>query len=303
MSYFNGLKLTKKGEQLQAQVNGNLSKTLTFTRAKLGSGEISSEDEIRFLTNLKEEWGEASISNCTIKDETKVAIELQFSNQNLSEDKIFRELALFAKTEDENEVLFAYANAGEKYDYIPLLKDSPHTFIITIHFTISSSAKVNALIDFNSYVRLETFEEAMKRKVNKTDVATIQQIRNMFSDEFIEETYSLAENLDIRNLFAGTSLSGGARFDLSTLKAREEKIVNMRLLSLFNDLIQQRMNSDLDALSNDTESKINNLIRLLNELSSREATDIRNLNNNIEQLSYSVATVSQIRELLKKGRS
>lgn len=168
MSYFNGLKLTKKGEQLQAKVNGNLSKTLTFTKAKLGSGKISSENEIRFLTGLKEEWGEASISSCTIQNETKVAIELQFSNANLTQDKIFRELALYAKTDDEAEVLFAYANAGEKYDYIPLVKDSPHTFIITIHFTISSSAKVNASIDLNSYVSLKTFNEMMKTKVSKT---------------------------------------------------------------------------------------------------------------------------------------
>ena len=30
MSYFEGLKLTKKGEQLQAKINGNLSETLTY---------------------------------------------------------------------------------------------------------------------------------------------------------------------------------------------------------------------------------------------------------------------------------
>jgi len=92
MSYFKALKLTKKGEQLQAKVNGNLSETLVFTRAKLGAGTITSEDEIRFLTDIKEMWGTANVSSCKIEgeDKNRVALELQFSNAELVEDKIFR---------------------------------------------------------------------------------------------------------------------------------------------------------------------------------------------------------------------
>ena len=88
MSYFKALKLTKKGEQLQAKVNGNLSETLVFTRAKLGAGTITSEDEIRFLTDIKEMWGTANVSSCKIEgeDKNRVALELQFSNAELVEE-------------------------------------------------------------------------------------------------------------------------------------------------------------------------------------------------------------------------
>lgn len=177
MSYFEGLKLTKKGEQLQAKINGNLSETLTFTKAKLGSGSITSNDEIRFLTDVKEEWGTANVTSCKIQGDEKniVAIELQFSNTGLRENKIFREIGLYAKGNDEEEILYAYANAGDKYDYIPLMKDSPHSFIIVIYFNITSGTKVEANIDLHSYITFQEFNEGMSKKVNKTDYASAEQ--------------------------------------------------------------------------------------------------------------------------------
>ncbi|WDA46841.1 hypothetical protein [Fusobacterium nucleatum] len=168
MSYFEGLKLTKKGEQLQAKINGNLSETLTFTKAKLGSGSITSNDEIRFLTDVKEEWGTANVASCKIQgDENNiVAIELQFSNAGLREDKIFREIGLYARGNEGDEILYAYANAGDKYDYIPLMKDSPHSFVIVIYFNITSGTKVDANIDLYSYITLQKFNEEMRKKEN-----------------------------------------------------------------------------------------------------------------------------------------
>lgn len=177
MSYFEGLKLTKKGEQLQAKINGNLSETLTFTKAKLGSGSITSNDEIRFLTDVKEVWGIANVTSCKIQGDEKniVAIELQFSNAELREDKIFREIGLYAQGNEGEEILYAYANAGDKYDYIPLMKDSPHSFIIVIYFNITSGSKVDAKIDLHSYVSLQEFNQGMNKKVNKTDYASKEQ--------------------------------------------------------------------------------------------------------------------------------
>ena len=177
MSYFEGLKLTKKGEQLQAKINGNLSETLTFTKAKLGSGSITSNDEIRFLTDVKEEWGTANVTSCKIQGDEKniVAIEVQFSNAELREDKIFREVGLYAQGNEGEEILYGYANAGDKYDYIPLMKDSPHSFVLVFYFNITSGSKVDAKIDLHSYITHQEFNEEMSKKVNKTDYASAEQ--------------------------------------------------------------------------------------------------------------------------------
>lgn len=165
MSYFPGLKLTKLGEQLLAKVQGNLSETITFTRAELGSGEITTDDEIRFLTSLKAKWKDVTISDIKRvgEDENQVQIELQFSNGDLEENKIFRELGLYAKSKNNTEVLFAYINAKENYDYIPVTSDNPQSFIINILIAITSNTKVDANIDLNSYVSLRKFEEEIEK--------------------------------------------------------------------------------------------------------------------------------------------
>ena len=139
MSYFPGLKLTKAGEQLLAKVSGNLSETISFRKAELGSGTIKSDDEIRFLTALKEKWKDVNISDCKIvgNEQTQVQIELQFDNAGINTNKIFRELGIYAAANDGREVLFAYSNAKENFDYIPAAADNPQSFVINILITIT----------------------------------------------------------------------------------------------------------------------------------------------------------------------
>jgi len=264
MSYFKALKLTKKGEQLQAKVNGNLSETLVFTRAKLGAGTITSEDEIRFLTDIKEMWGTANVSSCKIEgeDKNRVALELQFSNAELVEDKIFREIGLFAKGNDNEEILYAYANAADKYDYIPLMKDSPHSFIIVISFIIASGTKIDANIDLNSYVSLKKFNEEMAKKANKTDRASTEEygltkygteIGTALEGNKIEEitgkTYGGVLNE------AGLKEAGKTYFDKNTKKLYLCKNNNTDISANINNYIAMDSNSILERLENLYTSK------------------------------------------------
>lgn len=259
MSYFKALKLTKKGEQLQAKINGNLSETLVFTRAKIGSGTIASEDEIRFLTDIKEMWGTANVSSCKIEgeDNNRVALELQFSNATLTEDKIFREIGLFAKGNDNEEILYAYANATDKYDYIPLMKDSPHSFIIIISFIIASGTKIEANIDLNSYVSLKKFNEEMAKKANKTDRAS--------TEEYGLTKYGTEEGTSLEgNKFAqitgkdyggilnepGVKLAGKTYFDKNTKKLYLCKNNNTDISANINNYIAMDSNSILERLEN-----------------------------------------------------
>lgn len=259
MSYFKALKLTKKGEQLQAKVNGNLSETLVFTRAKLGAGTITSEDEIRFLTDIKEMWGTANVSSCKIEgeDKNRVALELQFSNAELVEDKIFREIGLFARGNDNEEILYAYANAADKYDYIPLMKDSPHSFIIVISFIIASGTKIDANIDLNSYISLKKFNEEMAKKANKTDRASTEEyglvkygteIGTALEGNKIEEitgkTYGGVLNE------AGLKETGKTYFDKNTKKLYLCKNNNTDISANVNNYIAMDSNSLLERLEN-----------------------------------------------------
>lgn len=259
MSYFEGLKLTKKGEQLQAKINGNLSGTLTFTKAKLGSGSITSNDEIRFLTDVKEVWGTANVTSCKIQGDEKniVAIELQFSNAELREDKIFREIGLYAQGNEGEEILYAYANAGDKYDYIPLMKDSPHSFIIVIYFNITSGSKVDAKIDLHSYVSLQEFNEGMSKKVNKTDYASAEQYGIV---KYGTEEGTVLEGNKFTQMMGkdyggilnkpGTKEVGKTYFDKNTKKLYLCKNNNSDISANINNYIAMDSHSILERLEN-----------------------------------------------------
>lgn len=259
MSYFEGLKLTKKGEQLQAKINGNLSETLTFTKAKLGSGSITSNEEIRFLTDVKEVWGTANVTSCKIQGDEKniVAIELQFSNAELREDKIFREIGLYAQGNEGEEILYAYANAGDKYDYIPLMKDSPHSFIIVIYFNITSGSKVDAKIDLHSYVSLQEFNEGMNKKVNKTDYASAEQYGIV---KYGAEEGTVLEGNKFTQMMGkdyggilnepGTKEVGKTYFDKNTKKLYLCKNTNTDISANINNYIAIDSHSILERLEN-----------------------------------------------------
>ena len=267
MSYFEGLKLTKKGEQLQAKINGNLSETLTFTRAKLGSGSITSNDEIRFLTDVKEVWGTANVTSCKIQGDEKniVAIELQFSNAELREDKIFREIGLYAQGNEGEEILYAYANAGDKYDYIPLMKDSPHSFIIVIYFNITSGSKVDAKIDLHSYVSLQEFNEGMNKKVNKTDYASAEQYGIV---KYGAEEGTVLEGNKFTQMMGkdyggilnepGTKEVGKTYFDKNTKKLYLCKNTNTDISANINNYIAMDSHSILERLENFSKYEFKN---------------------------------------------
>lgn len=291
MSYFKALKLTKKGEQLQAKINGNLSETLVFTRAKIGSGTIASEDEIRFLTDIKEMWGTANVSSCKIEgeDNNRVALELQFSNATLTEDKIFREIGLFAKGNDNEEILYAYANAADKYDYIPLMKDSPHSFIIVISFIIASGTKIEANIDLNSYVSLKKFNEEMAKKANKTDRASTEEYG--LTKYGTEEGTSLEGNKftqmtgkdygGILNI-AGQKEAGKAYWDNNTKK--------LYICKNNNSDISPNINNYIPFDSNSLLERLENLITLKENKTKISFTPISNVNlDNIKESGYYIS--------------
>ena len=201
MSYFPGLKLTKAGEQLLAKVSGNLSETISFRKAELGSGTINSDDEIRFLTALKEKWKDVNISDCKIvgDEQTQVQIELQFDNAGINTNKIFRELGIYAAANDGREVLLAYSNAKENFDYIPAATDNPQSFVINILITITSNTKVNAQIDLNSYVTLRKFNEELAKKLDKGAVSSEYDTAKK-----IEDKIKTAQNTANNKLDKGT---------------------------------------------------------------------------------------------------
>ena len=90
-----------------------MGETLTFTRIAIGSGELETGQDPDELTELIQE--ELSITPASLDDsqEGLVTISGEFASGDIDNDFVWRELGVYAEGEDENEVLYAYANDGE----------------------------------------------------------------------------------------------------------------------------------------------------------------------------------------------
>ena len=153
--------------------------------------------------------------------------------------------------------MYAYANAADKYDYIPLMKDSPHSFIIVISFIIASGTKIDANIDLNSYVSLKKFNEEMAKKANKTDRASTEEYG--LTKYGTEEGTSLEGNKfaqmtgkdygGILNI-AGQKEAGKAYWDNNTKKLYICKNNNNDISSNVNNYVPFDSNSLLERLEN-----------------------------------------------------
>ena len=125
------------------------------------------------------------------------------------------------------------------------------------------------------------------------DYATSQEIDEILNKNLLKEVFELATEQDIRNLFAGTKLEGGTEYKLSALSTDESKIVNMRLLSLYNDLISQNFNGQTSELSKAIEN-----LKKIQIIAGTGLTGSGSLTGNIT-LSLDYGTSEEIQNVLK----
>lgn len=168
MAQFPDMTPTTNGDKMLIQaVNGH---KLVFTRGAFGSGTLADNDDIKTFTALKSEKMSLPIVDTVLSDAgEKITLIFNCSNSSLDTGFINREIGIFAKLDDGNEVLYSYSNAGMAYDYIPS-KETPtneNTFEVEVY--ISSEAEINVTID-GSIVYLTKAQ--VEEKINNHDKTT-----------------------------------------------------------------------------------------------------------------------------------
>lgn len=168
MAQFPDMTPTTNGDKMLIQaVNGH---KLVFTRGAFGSGSLSDSDDIKTFTALKSEKMSLPIVDTAVSDTgEKITLTFNCSNSSLDTGFINREVGVFAKLDNGDEVLYSYSNAGMAYDYIPS-KETPtneNTFEIEVY--ISSEAEINVTID-GSIVYLT--KEQVEEKIDNHDKTT-----------------------------------------------------------------------------------------------------------------------------------
>lgn len=198
MSYFNNLVLTTKGQEMLLSSNTNIDKIITFTNASLGSEKLLPE-EIKKAIEVKKSWIKIPLNTVRVINEENnyfLRTEIAFTNAGITENKIMRELGIYAKFESEDEVLFAYSVTDDDGETIPKEDIVPATYKFTIDATISTETKINQIINPEGFLTKEVIE-LLKYHISNIAVQRIkgslkegQTLINITTDDGLISTLS-----------------------------------------------------------------------------------------------------------------
>ena len=111
MSTFINNDITNAGRVLLAR--RHLGETVTFTRLAMGDGFLPPNTPIREMTRMVNQVISLPITRRRKNADGTVLMGGRFSNSAIDSEFFYRELGLFARSEDGVEYLYCYGNAGE----------------------------------------------------------------------------------------------------------------------------------------------------------------------------------------------
>ena len=228
-------------DEIESILNQNLIKDVL---------ELATEQDVRnlFVGTVLEGGGTYNLSSLST-DESKIV--------NMRLLSLFNDL-LLQKINDKNNKLNndlrALINLKEDKTKVAELISTLRT-----ELTNAINKKADKAILINVGAGLRGGGNLSSNVSINLDYATSQEIDELLNKNLLKEVFELATEQDIRNLFTGTKLEGGTEYKLSALSTDESKIVNMRLLSLFNDLILQKLGNDNNSLKSELTSLINSI--------------------------------------------
>jgi hypothetical protein len=153
MSTFIASDITNAGRVLIAK--SLTGEKIHFTRIVMGEGFMPPDMTIPEMMNVASHIVDVDITKLVINADTTVVVGGMFSNADITQEFFYRELALFAHGDDNVEVMYCYANAGEFAEKIaPMGGSSVIEKAIDIVTAIGTAQNVTATI-----VRTTTADE------------------------------------------------------------------------------------------------------------------------------------------------
>ena len=200
--------LTDSGKALL--MRALVGEALTFTRLAIGSGELAAGQDQNELTELINE--ELSITPASIDDtqEGLIAISGDFSSADITEDFVWRELGVFAMGEDEEEVLYAYANDGADAGTLRTLTTNILTEqTLTLVVEIGDAENVGAIFNpHTQYAPASTLTGHMNNTSNPHGVTAAQVgLGNVVNKSPENMTVAFTEAETRANIATGEKLS------------------------------------------------------------------------------------------------
>ena len=175
--FFKHVILTNKSREFITKIITE-NKQMRFTKAEVGDGQVTS-DNLQDLTSLINFKQEAEIVSVR-RNEAEAIVDIKFNSADVIDGFALREIGLYAQMDDE-EILYAYLNAGDKYDFVaPTINGQ--AFSQNIQLVISVGDASNVEVVFNDLnitdgsITINMLDDSVKDKINSIDTHGSQTI-------------------------------------------------------------------------------------------------------------------------------
>lgn len=190
MAKFNNIILTDKGLNLIAETEAG--KTLIFTKAELGDGDLLVTDNVQTFTDIKSVKLTLPFDKVSLDKNGQCTVRFTVDNTTLDAGFFAKEVGIFAKAGmDGKEYLYAYSNAGNFCDYVPDKSTPTSKEIFKITLVTGNTANVTAVLDKNiDYYTLDQAEDMVAdTKKDLADVAknTAKEAIQSEVDKYVTE--------------------------------------------------------------------------------------------------------------------
>lgn len=233
---YNRNRVTKKGYNLLAESIAT-KKLITFTKVVVGDGDDTGLD-IDTMTGLVSPKMELPIGNGEKGGDGEYVIQAVLSNKTLEHSFFPKEVGLFAKCGDGEEVLYSYSNGGNNVGLMPDKNTPINAEIYNIRTKIGNATNITFVTSDDTYV---TKGELTKHNADATAHdnrfnAIIQQLNNMITSVDNSNSLAKAPTLQlVKTLLSGLNIKNatdvvnalesekttglGIRYDFSNVNA------------------------------------------------------------------------------------
>ena len=188
---YNRNSVTKKGYNLLAESIAT-KKPITFTKVVVGDGDDTGLD-IDTMTGLVSPKMELPIGNGEKGGDGEYVIQAVLSNKTLEHSFFPKEVGLFAKCGDGEEVLYSYSNGGNNVGLMPDKNTPINAEIYNIRTKIGNATNITFVASDDTYVTKGelTKHNADANAHDNRFKAIIQQVNNMITS--VDNSDSLAK--------------------------------------------------------------------------------------------------------------
>lgn len=168
MALFSNLRLTDAGQQaVNAYILGSTKTPIALTAIAIGDGAKPANPAAQ--TSLVHEVKRLAVESSAL-EKGVLTVTARLSTDTITADITHREIGLYSGT-----TLFAYANAGDDYDYIPAAgQNTAVVKLITVRITVGTIDVKLETFPADDYVTYAGLEQRVKREVADTVPNAVQ---------------------------------------------------------------------------------------------------------------------------------